>query len=203
MEFAAGTVVVETEGFFAGLKFKVTGEYTGVNDHFGERRLFAPEIPKEDIKAAKAAARLARTPFETLKREHPESLAALVSHFLENFGRIEVCCAPSDLEKVSSDLSSVTSLSELDALDYIHVVTEKAQGAKYDIVMAEGAGFSQAVTDALGVLLWGEKYSTGQRGLRCKNGEIQVNSKPLALLLMREHAVVPVRSDYRKTRGWF
>jgi hypothetical protein len=223
MEFAAGTVVVETTGFFAGVRFTVTGEYTGTNERFGEKRLFAPEIPKEDVKAAKALARqiardaalqrkaedkklkaelrLAKTAFETLKRETPEALTAITEHYLKNNGRIEVCCAPRHVEKVAAHLSSMTSLSELDAEDYIRVVTEASQGPKYDIVMQEGAGFSETATAALGLLLWGEKYSTKQRGFCCNQGEIQVNSKALASWLMKECGALPVCSDYRKVKG--
>ena len=40
-----GTIVIETEGFFKGCKFTLTGEYTGVNEKWGERNLKAPKVP--------------------------------------------------------------------------------------------------------------------------------------------------------------
>jgi hypothetical protein len=41
-----GTVVVETEGFFKGCEFVLTGEFTGTHDKWGERKLIAPVVPK-------------------------------------------------------------------------------------------------------------------------------------------------------------
>ena len=40
-----GTVVIETEGFFKGSEFTLTGEHAGVHDKWGERRLLNP-VPK-------------------------------------------------------------------------------------------------------------------------------------------------------------
>ena len=46
MDIEIGTEVVETEGFFKGTKFIVSGEYLGTNPKFGERKLISPELPK-------------------------------------------------------------------------------------------------------------------------------------------------------------
>ena len=45
MDIEVGAKVVETDGFFKGCEFTVTGEYLGTHPSFGERKLVAPAVP--------------------------------------------------------------------------------------------------------------------------------------------------------------
>ena len=127
-----------------------------------------------------------RTAFQQLLATDPDALLAFAAYF-KNGGRIEICSSPQALDRAAERVSSNSSLSLTDALDYIKVVSEKSQAYKYDIVVP--AGLPTELAARLSVLLW----ERGKGSHRARKGEVQINSTGLAEYLMREHGVLPKR----------
>jgi hypothetical protein len=116
-------------------------------------------------------------------RNDPEALTQFAEHFLRS-GRIEISCQSSKVERLAAEVSEVSSLSEIEAFDYIRPVTEKSHAAKFDILVANDLPEGLAIR--LGVYF-------KSNGLRAKAGEYQINSRSLAEWLMQAHNVLPVK----------
>jgi hypothetical protein len=141
---------------------------------------------REFLRETERARKLAATPVETLKRTDPGALALLADYYKANGGRMEFCCAPRHVEKLANSISSNSSLSEVDAIDYINIVTEAAASPKHDIFMTDG--LPEELSRRLSVLVWRPKDGIKTHA---RNGEIEVNSRALAEWLMREHGALP------------
>ena len=117
-------------------------------------------------------------------RHDPEALGMFAKAFKDNGGRIEVTTSPSVADQAYDDLSDVSSLSPVDAVDYIRLATDRTHGTKFDILVKDK--FPAGLSDRLGVFFHAS-------GLRAKPGEVQINSRPLAEWLMKEHNILPVK----------
>jgi hypothetical protein len=115
MDIAIGTVVLETEGFFKGSEFTLTGEYLGVNSMFGEKKLIAPVVPKP-----KRA-----TDVQRLQKADPEALAASKAY--------------GPCVYIYSQPSVVDHEASRGGFDpkYIKPTSESSHGAKYDILFSK------------------------------------------------------------------
>jgi hypothetical protein len=173
MDFEIGTVVVENEGFYRGTEFTVTSEYTGTHPHFGERKLIAPALPKPKK----------LTDVQIAFRDDPDVLGIIWEQY-QRGGRILISCQGSRVDYLASDLSGITSLSELDALDYISPASEKTHHAKFYVMLPVGAdeNFYQRVSNFF-----------GSRTTKASTKEVQYNSRDLSEWLMKEHGVLPER----------
>jgi hypothetical protein len=171
MDIKIGTVVIETEGFFKGTEFTLTGEYTGTHPHFGERKLIAPELPKP----------LRLTDVQIAFRDDPDVLGIIWNQYQKG-GRILISCQGSRVDYLASYLSSITSLSELDALDYISPASEKTHAMKFYVRLPVGAdeSFYQRVSNFF-----------GSRTTKASTKEVQYNSRDLSEWLVKEHGVLP------------
>jgi hypothetical protein len=115
MDLEIGTKVIETAGFFKGVEFSITGEYSGTNPIFGDRKLISPRVP-----APKRT-----TDVQRLLVTDPEALAAS-----KEYGPfIYIYCQPSFVHREASrggfDPKYIKSTSEL------------SHGAKYDILFGK------------------------------------------------------------------
>jgi len=115
-------------------------------------------------------------------RNDPAALELFAAHYKATNGRTEITCQPTCIDKEASKLSQMSSLSEINAIDYIKETTEASHGAKYDILV--GANLPAGLADRLGVFFHMD-------GLRARDGEAQVNSRSLAEWLIRVHGVLP------------
>jgi len=116
-------------------------------------------------------------------RNDPEALGLFAEYFKKS-GRIEISCQPSKVEKLAADLSEFSSLSEIEAVNYIKATTEASHAAKFDILISND--IPQSLSERLGVYFKSD-------GLRAKAGEFQINSRSLAEWLMQTHDVLPVK----------
>ena len=107
--------------------------------------------------------------------------------FLACAGRIELCCGPQHVEQMTEDISGASRLTPTESLDYIHIVTERSQGAKWVILV--NANFPEELAKAIGAKLWKD----GEGKVRGHAGEYQLNSKPLSRYVMKNRDVIPVR----------
>ncbi len=137
-----------------------------------------------------------RTPYMHLLATNLSAIAELAANIREFGGRIEVSTGPQLLEKAADRLSSNSSLSPSEALDYVKVCTEKTRGIKYDI-MVMSATFPLLLAERLGVVLKRAWKDTTELplGKRAHRGEWQISCNPLAEYLMREHSILPKKWD--------
>lgn len=108
---------------------------------------------------------------------------ALVQQFAEIFkpvGRIMISCQASRIDKLANDLSAVSGLSEIEAVDYISPASERTHAAKFYILVPKDAVSS--LLTRLGTFF--DVLVTGEN-------EAQINSRSLSEWLMREHGVLP------------
>jgi hypothetical protein len=115
-------------------------------------------------------------------RNDPAALELFWEHYAATTGRIEITCQPSCIDKEASKLSQMSSLSEINAVDYIKQTTEASHGAKFDILV--GVDLPTGLISRLGVFF-------DVNGQRAHNGEVQINSRSLAEWLIRVHNVLP------------
>jgi hypothetical protein len=112
----------------------------------------------------------------------PSALNEFAVVFKQN-GRLEISCQPSKIDQLASELSSVSvQLTELNAVDYIRPTSERSHAAKFDILVSPPSH----LVDRLGVFF-------DFNGHRAREGEAQINSRPLAEWLMKNHDVLPVK----------
>ena len=171
-QFRIGDKVVEPIMNRQGCVADVTAEYILVDyRHIGLRR----------VKIEIAESLIILQPFT------PEVMEEFAAQFTACGGRIELCCGPQHVEKMTDDVSSASKLTPTEVLDYIHVVTEKSQGAKWVILVNEK--FPVELAKKIGVKVW----TDGDGKVRGKRGEYQLNSKPLAEYVMKHRDVLPVK----------
>jgi hypothetical protein len=118
---------------------------------------------------------------ELALRSQPAEMELLAQHFLSTGGRIEITCQSTLVDKEAARLSEVSSLSEIDATDYIKPVSELSHGAKFDIIISDK--LPEGLQKLRGTLF--------KKGLRSGKGELQVNSRTLAEWLMKTKNVLP------------
>jgi hypothetical protein len=121
------------------------------------------------------------TRFDLALAKDPKQLLDFVGHFKSTDGQIEISCQESKVPEEASRLSQVSSLSEIDAVDYIKRTTEASHGAKYDIIV--GDTLPETLRQFIGTMF--------KKGLRAGAGEYQINDKDLAGYLMKYHDVLP------------
>jgi len=114
----------------------------------------------------------------------PESLAIFLQVFKKS-GRILISAAPDTAELLAAQLSSVSRLTPSEAVDYIRVVTDRTHASKFDIIISDPP---IGLADRL-------RVNFHLNGHRAKKGEVQINSRPLAEWLMKEHDVVPEKAS--------
>jgi hypothetical protein len=113
-------------------------------------------------------------------RNDPEALAELVKHVK----RIEITGNPDDVDKLAEAISSNSKLTPTDAHDYVKATTQASHGGKFDILIDDQVPAD--LQNRLGVF-----FFPAGKGLRARAGELQVNSRDLALWLMKNHDVLP------------
>lgn len=122
------------------------------------------------------------TDVQQIRRNDPEALNLLLPHIR----RIEISCCPKGVDKLCAELSSIVSgLTEIDAVDYIRVVTDDSHGAKFDTLIDQN--IPEGLTDRLRLLF-------KKDGHRAKKGEMQSGSRPLAEWLMETHSILPQKA---------
>lgn len=178
-------MTTETVFFLLGDKVKHTmQEREGVIVHFESETLALVDYGQGPKKTSLKYLELVSkgTDVQQALRKDPAALELFATHYKATSGRIEISCQPSCIDQEASRLSQVSCLSEINAIDYIKPTTEASHGAKYDILV--GADLPIGLADRLGVFFHVD-------GLRARDGEVQVNSRPLAEWLMRTHNVLP------------
>lgn len=113
-------------------------------------------------------------------RNDPEALNELVKWV----HRIEITGNPNDVDKLAEAVSSNSSLPPSQAIDYVKPTSEASHGGKFDILVDEN--IPNDLQDRLGVFF----FPAGQ-GQRARVGEKQINSRALALWLMKNHGFLP------------
>jgi hypothetical protein len=106
----------------------------------------------------------------------------VVEHY-KRTGRIEITCQPSRIDSEADRLSQVSSLSPMEAAEYIKPTTEASHSAKYDIIVSDD--IPEPLQQFIGTFF--------KKGLRSGTGEFQINSRSLAEYLMQNHGALPVR----------
>jgi hypothetical protein len=172
--------------FFVGDKVKNSmRDRSGVVEGFKNDSLLfvnygnGPEVtsPKNLVLLSKV------TDIRLALRDDPTS----VQHFAEHFkatGRIMISCQASRVDKLANDLSAVSGLSELEAVDYISPASERTHAAKFYVLVSKDA--INGLFARLGVFF--DILKTGEN-------EVQINSRSLAEWLMREHNILPQKRD--------
>lgn len=107
------------------------------------------------------------------------SLQQFVSHF-KSTGRIMISCQASRVDKLATDLSAISGLSETEAVDYISPASERTHAAKFYVLVSKDA--VGGLFARLGVFF--DVLETGEN-------EVQINSRSLAEWLMREYDILP------------
>jgi hypothetical protein len=97
-------------------------------------------------------------------------------------GRVLISCQASRIDFLASEVSACTTLTEIDAVDYISAASEKTHAMKFYVMLPVGADekFYQRVSDFF-----------GSRTTKASTKEVQYNSRDLAEWLMAEHGVLP------------
>jgi len=116
-------------------------------------------------------------------RNDPAVLALIWEQY-QNGGRLLISCQGSGVERLASQLSQITSLSEIDATDYISAASEKTHAMKFYVMLPATADdeFYKRVSNFFGT-----------RTTLANTREVQYNSRSLAEWLMKEHEVLPER----------
>lgn len=115
---------------------------------------------------------------ESALTQDPEVLGLFAPYVL----RLLVSCSPNAVDLCALDISENSDLSEVEAVDYIQVVTDKSHGAKFDILVS--ANIPDELQNRMGIFF-------NEAGHRVKNGELQIGSRPLALWLMDNFDIKP------------
>ena len=136
-------------------------------------------VPISRLKPIKAT-RL--TDVQAAAQGDPELLGLIRAHYFSNGGETFVSCQAAVREAEAEKLSSISGLSPSDALDYISEATDKSHGAKYYLVVANGAA-DPALFERMARYFCIEAHTS-------KNSH-QFNSRPLVEWLIKEHGVLP------------
>jgi hypothetical protein len=123
------------------------------------------------------------TKVEQTLNQDPEILRL----FVPFVSRILISCSPKDgdLSKCVQDISENSDIAELEAVEYIRVVTDKSHGAKFDILV--DADIPQDVRDRMSVFFH-------EDGHRATSNELQINSRSLALWLLGNSEIRPQKA---------
>jgi len=102
--------------------------------------------------------------------------------------RIEISSSPSGVALASVTISESSSITEIDAVDYIRVVSDRTHDAKYDVI----------VRDTIPTELRDRsKVFFNESGHRARAGELQISSKPLASWLMGQGVLPENQTEKR------
>lgn len=100
---------------------------------------------------------------------------AVLTDLLPFVTRIEISSSPAGVESAANAISENTSFTDIEAVDYIRVVTDRSHAAKFDVIVKD-----TVPTD----LRDRSKVFFNESGHRARTGELQIGSKSLALWLM-------------------
>jgi len=116
-------------------------------------------------------------------RDDPAILALIWEQY-QNRGRLLISCQGSRVDHLANEISQITSLSEIDAVDYISAASEKTHAMKFYVMLPASADdeFYKRVSNFFGA-----------RTTLASTREVQYNSRSLAEWLMKEHEVLPER----------
>jgi hypothetical protein len=103
----------------------------------------------------------------------PTILAELLPYVV----RIELSSSPAGVDSAALAISENTSITEIEAVDYIRVTTDRSHAAKYDVIILDTIPAE---------LRERSKVFFNENGHRARVGELQVGSKSLALWLMSQ-----------------
>ncbi len=112
------------------------------------------------------------------------AILALIWEQYRNGGRLLISCQGSVVERLASQISQITSLSEIAVTEYISAASEKTHAMKFYIMLPATSNDD-----------FYERVSTffGSRTTLASTKEVQYNSRSLAEWLMKEHEVLPER----------
>lgn len=102
--------------------------------------------------------------------------------FLANAGKINIYSNPSNVANVARQISENSSLSEIEAVDYVKPTSEHSHGAKYDVI------FSNTIDIHLLRRLTVD-YMVHEHHRHAN--EYRINNTALALYLMKFYDVLP------------
>jgi hypothetical protein len=163
---------------------RVKFDKSGIETHVQVAKLEPYEDSKPKATRIKRAIKpkaMRLTKAQVALRDDPEVLDLIWQEYLRG-GRILISCQAAGVERLARKLSNITSLSEIDAVDYISPATEKTHAMKFYVMLPVGADdiFYKRVSAFF-----------GSRTTKASTKEVQYNSRALSEWLMKEHGALP------------